>query len=316
MHDGKDRRRPKVSARNAYLGANLAFSAPRKGVPVWRLEVARVGHIGNSMNSRAKAGDLRLNAKGPGTAPRLHSRPSADAAVLESVSPRILIVEDQEDVRRMMATALEIEGYRVDEAANAQDGLRQLRARHYDLVLSDYAMPGGTGSWMLSEAERLGLMCQTSALIVTAHPDVHELANVAVINKPLDLDYFLDEVRNRVGPSRRGAERRTDFLSSVASVNRRGDTVELVLYVSSTSSASIEAQQNLDRLLRPIDSANVRWSVVDLATNPWAGAADRVAFTPTLVKRSPGPPVWVLGNLRDRTIVANLLRAAGIDIAR
>ena len=270
------------------------------------------------MNSRAKTRNLAFDAKGPASVPPLFPRPSADAAVVEyggAVSPRILVVEDQEDVRRMMATALEIEGYRVDEAVNAQDGLRQLRARHYDLVLSDYAMPGGTGAWMLSEAARLGLMFQTPALIVTAHPDVHELADIAVINKPLDLDYFLDEVRRLVGPAPRHAQRSPDFLSPPAAVDRR-DIVELVLYVSSTSPASIEAQRNLDRLLQTVDPRRVRWSVVDLATDPWAGAADRVAFTPTLVRRHPGPPTWVLGNLRDRTIVANLLRTSGIDVAR
>ena len=44
-----------------------------------------------------------------------------------AVPPRVLVVEDQADVRRMMATALGIEGYRVDEAANAHEGLERLR---------------------------------------------------------------------------------------------------------------------------------------------------------------------------------------------
>lgn len=215
----------------------------------------------------------------------------------------------------MMATALEIEGYRVDEAVNAHDGLRQLRGRHYDLVLSDYAMPGGTGTWMLAEAARLGLLVETPALIVTAHPDVRELANVVVINKPLDLDYFLDEVRSLVGATPRGSQGLPEFVSPAGHPDER-DVVELVLYVSSTSPMSIEAQQNLDRVLQTVDRARVRCTVVDLATNPWAGADDRVAFTPTLVRRTPGPPTWVLGNLRDRGMVANLLRASGIDVAR
>jgi DNA-binding NtrC family response regulator len=133
------------------------------------------------------------------------ARPSSDGSVSKpTVLPaNILVVEDQEDVRRMVATALELEGYQVDEAANAHEGLRKLRERTYELVLTDYAMPGGTGTWMLQEASRQDLMRRTAAVIVTAHPDVREFANVAVINKPLDLDYFLEQVR-KIAPSSRG----------------------------------------------------------------------------------------------------------------
>jgi len=109
---------------------------------------------------------------------------------------RVLVVEDQPDVRHMMATALAIEGYRVDEAGNAYEGLDRLRSRHYGLVVSDYAMPGGTGTWMIQEAQRLGLMEHTVALIVTAHPDVRTLTDVPVISKPLDLEDFLAQVRD------------------------------------------------------------------------------------------------------------------------
>ena len=110
--------------------------------------------------------------------------------------PRILVVEDQDDVRRMLATALEMEGHVVDEAATATEGLKCLQESKYDLVLTDYAMPGGTGTWMLQVASQRGLMTGTIALIVTAHPDVRDVDNVEVITKPLDLDKFLETVRH------------------------------------------------------------------------------------------------------------------------
>jgi two-component system response regulator GlrR len=95
----------------------------------------------------------------------------------------------------MLATALQIEGHIVDEAGNAADGLKCLEQSRYDLVLSDYAMPGGTGTWMLRQASRQGLLKHTIALIVTAHPGVRDLENVEVVTKPLDLDRFLEQVR-------------------------------------------------------------------------------------------------------------------------
>ena len=113
---------------------------------------------------------------------------------------RILVVEDQDDVRRMLVTALEIEGHLVQEASNAADGLRCLQQTRFNLVLSDYAMPGRTGTWMLHEASRQGLLEHTIALIVTAHPHVRDLANVEVITKPLDLDHFLEQVRRILAP--------------------------------------------------------------------------------------------------------------------
>ena len=122
-------------------------------------------------------------------------RPEHDRSIPPEVA-RILVVEDQSDVRQMLATALELEGHQVDQAASATEGLHRLESSHYDLVLTDYAMPDRTGTWMLIEAGRRGLLDHTSALIVTAHPDVGNLGSVHVITKPLDLDRFLDLVQD------------------------------------------------------------------------------------------------------------------------
>jgi DNA-binding NtrC family response regulator len=156
------------------------------------------------MVSESKAGLYAERARAGSGDDASDPRPAVDATVSKtgSAPARILVVEDQDDVRRMLTTALVLDGYHVDEAATAEEGLRLLSRRRYRLVLSDYAMPGHTGSWMLAEATRRGLMKQTAAVIVTAHPDVRELAEIAVINKPLDLDDFLDQVRSIVASSR------------------------------------------------------------------------------------------------------------------
>ena len=247
-------------------------------------------------------------------------RPAADRPTeivnTDSIEPaRILVVEDQDDVRRMLVTALELEGHIVDEAATASDGLKCLQQAKYTLVLSDYAMPGGTGTWMLHEASRQGLMDRTVALIVTAHPDVRELAHVEVITKPLDLDNFLDQVRQILA----GAPAPAPFLpahteddqrTAVRSTRHR---VELVLYISCASPASIQARRNLEQLLEQFDVGQVKYSICDLGRDPFAGEADRIAFTPTLVKRYPEPKMWVLGYLRQPEIIGDLLRACGVD---
>jgi CheY-like chemotaxis protein len=139
------------------------------------------------------------------------TRPDADSGAggaSEKPSARILVVEDQDDVRRMVRTALEIEGYEVDEAASAHEGLRLLAQHEYQLVLSDYAMPNGTGAWMIEEATRRGLMNGTPAMIITAHPEIRECAGIVVIYKPLDLDLFLGRVRSTIGHHARATFRK------------------------------------------------------------------------------------------------------------
>ena len=252
------------------------------------------------------------------------------AKAVKSTTPqrpaRILVVEDQDDVRRMLVTALEIDGHQVDEADSAPAGLRMLHAGHYQLVLSDYAMPGGTGTWMLHEANRLGLMDESVALIITAHPDVRELADVEVISKPLDLDFFLEQVRRllvtRHASASNGGAARNEQGSALQEAKEDpvqppsdpgSPKVEFVLYVSSASPASVQAQRNIEKLVSQFDRSQVKLTVCDLVRDPLAGEADRIAFTPTLVKKYPEPKMWLVGNLREPEILVDLLRVCGVD---
>lgn len=55
---------------------------------------------------------------------------------------RILVVEDQEDVRSILKAVLEREGFIVETAENAAEGLEKAKSGHPDLVISDIMMPG------------------------------------------------------------------------------------------------------------------------------------------------------------------------------
>jgi CheY-like chemotaxis protein len=144
----------------------------------------------------SSAGTIRA---GVGAVPS--SQPMDSTVGKPATSPEcasILVVEDHADLRRMLATALRMDGHDVDEAGDAHEGLARLGSHRYDLVLTDYAMPGETGTWMLHEATRLGLMHDAVALVVTAQPGVREISEVEVITKPLDLDNFLEPFRSFV----------------------------------------------------------------------------------------------------------------------
>ncbi|THF77519.1 response regulator transcription factor [Cohnella fermenti] len=57
----------------------------------------------------------------------------------------VLLIEDDPDIRELVLIYLRREGYRVDAAADAKQGLRLFDRRAYDLVLSDIMLPGMDG---------------------------------------------------------------------------------------------------------------------------------------------------------------------------
>ena len=110
---------------------------------------------------------------------------------VQHVAPRILLVEDSDDLRTLMVLVLQSEGYVVDAVPTAPEGLAWLSSVSYDMVLSDYALPGHSGAWMLREA-----VDPQRALIITAHPNPADTAGFEVVRKPLDFESFLRHIRD------------------------------------------------------------------------------------------------------------------------
>jgi CheY-like chemotaxis protein len=67
----------------------------------------------------------------------------------------VLVVDDEEEVRRVVEVMLKNAGYDVVLAVDGNDALRQFRQRHFDLVICDVFMPNKEGMETLKEIRQL-----------------------------------------------------------------------------------------------------------------------------------------------------------------
>ena len=227
----------------------------------------------------------------------------------------ILVVEDDDDIRELLVTLLEMAGYTVTPCSTAEQGLNALREGTFDFVLTDYALPNRTGGWLLHQAQAEGLLEATPALIVTAHPSTPDLNGFEIFHKPFDLDDLVAHIRQRLdgGDSKRPIGRNRLVTPSQSKGHEHGnhddcpDPIELILYLSADSPGSANAIDNIKRVLSRYGSDKVKLTICGLARDPTEGDADSVAFTPTLVKRSPGPRTYILGHIHNPEVLIELL---------
>jgi CheY-like chemotaxis protein len=110
----------------------------------------------------------------------------------------ILIVEDDADLREMMAQLLSLEGYRAETAANGRDALKYLeRGDRPDVILLDLMMPVMDG-WEFRRRQVQDPTIATVPVVVLSALDparASDLGGTAFLKKPLDFDRLLELVR-------------------------------------------------------------------------------------------------------------------------
>lgn len=88
---------------------------------------------------------------------------------------RVLVVEDDDELRSSLASVLLEEGYAVEEARNGLDALRVLGSdgggAAFDLIVTDHRMPVGLGLDLVELLRRGGI--DIPVILITAFPDAH-----------------------------------------------------------------------------------------------------------------------------------------------
>ncbi len=156
---------------------------------------------------------------------------------------KILIVDDEEAIRRTLRDILEFEKHEVFESADGLDGLAQIKKTKYDVVIMDIKMPKMDG---LEALDRIQIISpDTPVIMISGHGNI-ETAVEAVkkgafdyISKPPDLNRLLITIRNAMDKSslitetkvlkRRVAKSKTqEIIGDSASISKIKGTIERV----------------------------------------------------------------------------------------
>ncbi len=113
----------------------------------------------------------KRTSQGPSSVPRSASVPSLTPSgrFPATQSARVLLVDDDADIRDVVGAMLEAVGLVVEPAVSAEAALERVRETHFDLLVLDWSLPGMTG---LELCRRIRAEAQLSALPVlflTAH---------------------------------------------------------------------------------------------------------------------------------------------------
>ena len=116
--------------------------------------------------------------------------------------PRVLVVDDEEEVRGTLAAVLQAEGYEVVEARNGLHALQQLMVRPLpDAILLDMTMPVMTGFEFLEYQQQDPRVRAIPVIAVTVHRKVEEIPGVRrLVPKPFDLEELLEVLREVLAP--------------------------------------------------------------------------------------------------------------------
>ena len=112
---------------------------------------------------------------------------------------RILIIDDQDAIRRVLRDILENEKYQVDDAANGPTALQMLKEQEYDAILCDIKMPDMDGIEVL---EQVKTSSDTPVIMISGHGTIDTAVEAIkkgafdFIQKPPDLNRLLITVRN------------------------------------------------------------------------------------------------------------------------
>lgn len=112
----------------------------------------------------------------------------------------ILIIDDEKAIRKTLTEILTFEGYKLEEAADGEEGLKKFKEKTYDVVLCDIKMPKVDGIDFLQKAVEINP--DVPIIMISGHGNI-ETAVEAVkkgaydfIQKPPDLNRMLITIRN------------------------------------------------------------------------------------------------------------------------
>jgi DNA-binding response OmpR family regulator len=115
---------------------------------------------------------------------------------------RILVVEDDEEMRSLLKDFIQAEGFETDSASDGSEAFRKLAKESFDLIITDVRMPGLTGLDILPGVRRL--QPEASIIVITAFGSeevrrrAFERGATAYLEKPIHFNNLRTLIHKKV----------------------------------------------------------------------------------------------------------------------
>jgi DNA-binding NtrC family response regulator len=115
---------------------------------------------------------------------------------------RILIIDDDENIRKVQTAILEDNDYEVDTAASGSEAIAKSQKNHYDLMLIDIRLPDIEGTDLLIKVQET--TPKIRKILVTGYPTLQNAVTAvnrgadAYIMKPFDVEKMLDTIKEQL----------------------------------------------------------------------------------------------------------------------
>jgi len=135
---------------------------------------------------------------------------------------RILIIDDDENIRKVLTTILEDEGYDVESVDTAKKAIERTRRKFYNLALIDIRLPDMEGIELLTKMKNT--TPKIRKLIITGYPTLQNAVEAvnrgadAYIMKPFDIEKVLeamkDQLKKQQNEKRYSQEKVAEFIET------------------------------------------------------------------------------------------------------
>ena len=115
---------------------------------------------------------------------------------------RILVVDDDESVRKVLTAILEEEGYAVDTAKNGKEAIKKSKVKFYNLALIDIRLTDMEGTKLLTKVK--DTTPKMRKIIITGYPSLQNAIEAvnrgadAYVLKPFDMDKVLETIKDQL----------------------------------------------------------------------------------------------------------------------
>ncbi|MCJ7792269.1 MAG: response regulator, partial [Dehalococcoidia bacterium] len=119
----------------------------------------------------------------------------------KAVKAKILVVDDEQVVRDLVKRVLAGEGYEVDTVDNADDALKEIESKRYNLILLDIKMPGISGVELFGSIQKIARSLARRVVFITGDvmaADTEKFLSetkVSHIAKPFNAEQLRREVK-------------------------------------------------------------------------------------------------------------------------